>query len=115
MEGQPDTAQPGAGSKTKGFLLLFVGVVLALSALIAIATGFVYTLEGDVVLIAAMLIGVVLACVGFFIIINPNLPPAAPPSPYNEYQIVCEKCERVIPEGVSKCPHCGNPIDWEER
>lgn len=103
--------------KTWGLVMLLLGVLLALGAFIVAVDGSYFGSEqafgaASIAMMALMVVGIVIAFLGFQRVMRTDLPPMAPPRHYNEYQVVCEKCEAEIPPGATECPKCGNKIDW---
>jgi ribosomal protein L40E len=66
----------------------------------------------SIAMMALMVVGIVIAFIGFQRIMSPNLPPMVPPRHYNEYSVVCERCETELPPDAQECPKCGNKIEW---
>ena len=96
--------------KSAGYLLLLLGVIFFLSSISGLAANFVSNVEGYVLLFATMIVGIVIAFLGFQIIMNPEVEGNTFPAHVNEYEVLCEKCGKVIPADATICPFCGNPI-----
>lgn len=96
--------------KSAGFLLLLLGVILFLTSVSGLAANFVNNVEGYVFLYAAMIGGIVIGFLGFQIIMSPDVEGNTFPAHVNEYEVLCEKCGKVIPVDATMCPFCGNPI-----
>jgi hypothetical protein len=96
--------------KSAGYLLLLLGVLFFLSALSGLAANFVNSVEGYVLLYAVMIVGIVIGFLGFQIIMSPDIEGNTFPAHVNEYELLCEKCGKVIPVDATMCPFCGNLI-----
>ena len=96
--------------KSGGYLLLLLGVILFLSSVSGLAANFVSNVEGYVFLYAVMIVGIVIAFLGFQIIMSPDIEGNTFPAHFNEYEVLCERCGKVIPADATVCPFCGNPI-----
>jgi hypothetical protein len=96
--------------KSSGYLLLLLGVIFFLSAISGLAANFVASIEGYIFLYALMIAGIVIGFLGFQIILNPDIEGNTFPAHFNEYEVLCEKCGKVIPVDATICPFCGNQI-----
>jgi hypothetical protein len=96
--------------KSAGYLLLLLGVLLVLSSISGLAANFMSNVEGYVLLYAVMIAGIVIAFLGFQIIMSPDIEGNTFPAHVNEYEVLCERCGKVIPVDATVCPFCGNPI-----
>jgi hypothetical protein len=96
--------------KSAGHLLLLLGVILFLSSISGLAANFVSNVEGYVLLYAILIVGIVITFIGFQIIMSPDIEGNTFPAHVNEYEVLCEKCGKVIPLEATVCPFCGNPI-----
>jgi hypothetical protein len=96
--------------KSAGYLLLLLGVILFLSSISGLAANFMSSIEGYIFLYAVMIVGIVIAFLGFQIIMSPDIEGNTFPAHVNEYEVLCEKCGKVIPVDATMCPFCGNPI-----
>ena len=101
-------------SNASGFLMLLIGVVMVVLGWAVVLGGYITSL--DLFFMAMMLVmvmGIVLIFLGLRIIFDPSRRNAPSPSPYNEFSVVCERCEKEVPSGAASCPNCGNPIEWD--
>jgi hypothetical protein len=96
--------------KSAGYLLLLLGVIFFLTAISGLAANFVNSIEGYVLLYALMIAGIVIGFLGFQIIMSPDIEGNTFPAHVNEYEVLCERCGKVIPVDATICPFCGNPI-----
>ena len=96
--------------KSAGYLLLLLGVIFFFSSISGLAANFVPNVEGYIFLYVAMIIGIVIAFLGFQIIMSPDVEGNTFPAHVNEYEVLCERCGKVIPLDATICPFCGNPI-----
>ena len=96
--------------KSAGYLLLLLGIIFFLSSISGLAADFTSNVEGYVFLYALMIVGIVIAFLGFQIIMSPDIEGNTFPAHVNEYEVLCEKCGKVISTDATICPFCGNPI-----
>lgn len=111
------TSEDKTAPKTWGLVMLLVGIVLAIGSLAAAIDNSLYAGQDpfgifSIAMMALMVVGIVIAFIGFQRIMSPNLPPMVPPRRYNEYSVVCERCETELPPDAKECPKCGNKIEW---
>jgi len=100
------------GPKTRGITLILVGMIIVLAAFSIVFSGQGMTALNFIAMVFLLVLGIVLAFYGFTVLMNPNLPPSPRPAPFNEVEIVCERCEKVIPPNAIECPHCGQSIEY---
>jgi hypothetical protein len=101
-------------SNANGFLMLLIGVVMVVLGWAVVLGGYIASLDlFFVAMMLVMVMGIVLAFLGLRIIFDPSRRKAPSPSPYNEFSVVCERCEKEVPSGATSCPNCGNPIEWD--
>ena len=103
--------------KTWGLVMICVGIFLAIGAFASAIYGSVNNGEEalgvfSISMMVLMVAGIVIAFLGFQRVMSSKLPPMVPPRHYNEYQIVCDRCETELQPGVPECPKCGNKIEW---
>ncbi len=96
--------------KSAGYLLLLLGVAFFLTAISGLAANFLNSVEGYVLLYALMIAGIVMGFLGFQIIMSPDIEGNTFPAHVNEYEVLCERCGKVIPVDATTCPFCGNAI-----
>lgn len=100
-------------SNSSGYLMLLIGVILIVLGWTVVLEGFAGETAMFTAMMAVQLAGIVLAFLGLRIIFDPDRRNAPAPSAYNEFSVVCERCEKPVPSGAEKCPSCGNPIEWD--
>ena len=96
--------------KSAGYLLLLLGVILFLTAISGLAANFLNSIEDYIFLYALMIAGIVIGFLGFQIIMSPDIEGNTFPAHVNEYEVLCERCGKVVPVDATICPFCGNPI-----
>lgn len=107
-------ALPGeARSNASGYLMVLVGALLFIISLTVVLEGYASENVMILAMIAVQVLGIVIAFLGARIIFDPSRRSVPAPPAYNEFSVVCERCEKPVPSGAEKCPHCGNPIEWD--
>ncbi|HUL39586.1 MAG TPA: hypothetical protein VLU38_04770 [Methanomassiliicoccales archaeon] len=107
------TAPEEDRSNSSGYLMLLIGVVLVVVGWMVVLSGYASTAAMFIAMMVVQVVGIVLAFFGLKIIFDPTRKNAPAPSTYNEFSVVCERCEEEVPSGAKNCPNCGNPIDWD--
>jgi hypothetical protein len=100
-------------SNATGYLMLLIGVVLVVSGWIVVLGGYASSTDMFVTMMVVQVIGIVLVFLGLRTIFDPARRNAPSPSPYSEFSVVCDRCEKEVPSGAESCPSCGNPIEWD--
>jgi len=100
-------------SNATGYLMLLIGVVLVVSGWIVVLGGYASSTDLFAAMMVVQVIGIVLAFLGLRTIFDPARRNAPSPSPYSEFSVVCDRCEKEVPSGAESCPSCGNPIEWD--
>jgi len=100
-------------SNASGYLMLLIGIMAIFTGWIVVLEGYATSMEMFAAMMVVQVIGIVLAFLGLRIIFNPARRNAPAPSPFSEFSVVCERCEREVPSGAESCPNCGNPIEWD--
>ncbi len=106
-------ADEGAKSNANGYLMLLIGVILIVVGWMVVLEGYASTTGMFLAMMALQVIGIVLAFFGLRTIFDPTRKNAPSPSPFSEFSVVCERCEKEVPSGAANCPNCGNPIEWD--
>ncbi|MDD1746598.1 MAG: zinc ribbon domain-containing protein [Methanomassiliicoccales archaeon] len=100
-------------SNASGYLMLLIGVIAILTGWTVVLEGYASTMTMFAAMMIVQVIGIVLAFLGLRIVFDPARRKAPAPSPYSEFSVVCERCEKEVPSGAENCPNCGNPIEWD--
>jgi len=107
------TAPEEGKSNTMGYLMLLIGVTLVLTGWAVVLAGYASSTDMFAAMMVVTVIGIVLVFFGFRTIFDPARRNAPSPSPYSEFSVVCDRCEKEVPSGAESCPSCGNPIEWD--
>jgi len=103
----------GRRSNSIGYVTMLLGVFLVMTGWGVVLGNLASTTEMFVAMMVIQVIGIVLVLIGWRIIVDPNRARAPSPPHYNEFEVVCENCERPVPSGAASCPNCGNRIEWD--
>jgi hypothetical protein len=103
----------GGGSNSTGYIMLLLGVFLLMIGWGMVLGGFANSTEMFVAMMVLQVAGIVFVLFGWRIIADPSRAKAPSPPHYNEFEVVCERCEKPVPSGAANCPNCGNSIEWD--
>lgn len=107
------TAPEDVKSNASGYPMLLLGVLLIIIGWAVVLEGYAPSSDMFLFMMLVQVAGIVLAFLGLRIIFDPRRRNAPAPSDFNEFSVVCERCEKPVPSGVTSCPNCGNPIEWD--
>jgi uncharacterized paraquat-inducible protein A len=96
-----------------GYLMLLIGAFLVLVGWSVVLAGSATATEMFLAMMVVQVIGIVLILYGWKVITDPSRIKVPPPPHYNEFSVVCERCDQPLPSGAESCPRCGNRIEWD--